>query len=534
MTTISQRTLQWGAALSFSLLCGCGSAGLPQVMDARDVNPASGTPRIKRIRDIGTVMLPRTGAFEAISDGSASPGELLLVEGSGFGRQPTVTVGARAAEVLARVDGDGLVVRVPAGVDTGLVDVSVTTSGGIARLGTQVQRRVIALFDGRIRFVSVGGDGLAAPSQALVVPGARHVRVDSTGGIALVLGDSGDTSAVTVVDMGRTEPMSLGQLALSYRASALAVAALAPRVAAIGDGKLTIIDTSSLRRPVTFDTVSLPREAHGIRAAELSPDGKVLALLLADGNRVLGLDVSSPTAPKLVSNVEVLPGERQSLVRDMGFAPDGQTLWIIAGASAETHPQLVATRLTAVRLLTAYMENAAQEPAETPGHPIDHLRRQLAVWKTVTVPGVGAPLALYVGKAPDQQGSAIRTAPEAATVFLTAAKNAVFELKRGDADLERVRKAFAGGDTGGIARAELGGGGGPVATSGDLLGPIVMPAGDKRAVTLALHVSDAGVEVGLDDVRLDGTPSVRFLSLGSLAAKQVRPPFLFGDLAIQP
>ena len=515
-------------------LTACGTAGLPQVMDARDVHPASGTPRITRIRDIGTVLLPRTGVFAAISDGSASPGELLLVEGNGFGRQPTVSVGGRAAEVIARVDGDGVIVRVPAGAETGMVDVGVTTAGGVAKLGTQLHRRVVALFDGRVRFASIGHDGVAAPSRELAIPGARHVRVDSTGGIALVLGDSADASAITVVDLGRTDPVSLGQLALGYRASALAVAAIAPRFAAVGDGKVTLFDTTSLRRPVMFDTVALPKEARGIRAAELSPDGKVLALLLADGNRLLSIDVTTPTSPQVSSILDVLPGERQSLVRDLAFAPDGQTLWIVSGASAETHPQLVATRITAVRMLTAYAEGDASAAAVEPGHPIDRMRRQLAVWKSQVVPNTGAPLALSVGKAPDQQGSAIRSAPEAATVYLTAVKAGAFDLKRGDVDLARLRKALVGNDVGTIARAELGGGGGPVAPTPELLGPLVVPAGDKRVLALALHLTDGGVQVGVDDVSLETGGSARFLSLGTLPATQVRPPFSFGDLAIQP
>src|SRR5688572_8804565 len=105
---------------------GCAGGGLPPVIDPADVAPQAGAPRITRIRDAGTVNLPRTGAIDAITDGVASPGELLVIEGRGFGRQPTVLIGQRGADVLARTRGDGVVVRVPAGVESGLVDVTVS------------------------------------------------------------------------------------------------------------------------------------------------------------------------------------------------------------------------------------------------------------------------------------------------------------------------------------------------------------------------------------------------------------------------
>ena len=532
MSTPLKRAVTASVALGFSALVGCGTGGLPQVMDPTDVRPASGAPRITRIRDAGTAMIPRVGALEAVPDGAAGPGELLVIEGAGFGRQPTVTVGGRPAEVTARVAGDGVIVRVPASAATGLVDVSVTTSGGVARLATTIRRLAIAVFDEHVRFAAIGKDAIVPLPSTLSLPGARQVRVDSTGGIALVLCDAAELSSLSVLDLGRTEPSVLGTLSLTHRASAIAVASLAPRVAVVGDGKVTVIDTSTLRRPVLFDAAALPREVRGVRAAELSPDGRVLAVLLGEGNRLVAIDLQKPTAPVLLSTVEVLPGERQSLVRDLAFGPDGQTLWIVSGSSAETHPQTIPTRVTAARLLAAYTENAAE--GETAGHPIDHLRRQLAVWKTQVVNGAGAPLAIVVGQPPEQQGSAIRTTPEAATVFVSTVKHSLLDLKAANVDLARVKKAMTANDVGMIARAELSSAGGPVATTAELLGSFVVQAAEKRAVALAIHATDGALEVGLDDIVLEGEKSARFVGLGTIDPKHVHPPFAFGDLAIQP
>jgi hypothetical protein len=315
------------------LWAACAGSGLPSIIDARDVRPASGAPTITRVRDAGTAMVPRSGALEAITDGIASPGELLVVEGGGFGRQPTVTVGGRPTEVLARTRGDGLVVRVPGGAEVGRVELVVTTSGGSARHEVELRRFALVLAEGRLRFVLVGRDELRPLPHSLEIKDARAVRVDSTGGIALVLGDSSEGSRLSVVDLGRGEPSLLGGLDIPHRGAALATASVAPRVAVVGDGRLSMLDTTSLRRPVVYQSVALPKEVRGIRAAELSPDGRTLALLLGEGNRLIALDVSTPTAPQIISSVEILPNERLGLVRALGFSPDGQSLWVISGAS---------------------------------------------------------------------------------------------------------------------------------------------------------------------------------------------------------
>jgi hypothetical protein len=531
-----------------ALLCtllagGCAGTELPPVIDPRDVHVARGAPQVTRIRDAGTVMVPKEGAIDALTDGVASPGELLVVEGSGFGRQPTVTVGGRPAEVLARTRGDGLVVRVPGGSASGIVDVAVTTSAGSARLGVELRRLGIALGrDDKLRFFVVGRDELKPLPNAVAINQGREIGIDSTGGAALVLADASEGSRLVVVDLGRTDPSILGSLAVPHRGAALAAASIAPRVAIVGDGKLSVIDTSSLRRPVLYDPAPLPKEARGIRAAQLSPDGRVLALLCAEGNRVVALDVSSPTAPQLISSVEILPNERLSLVRDIAFSADGQTLWVISGASADTHPQVVPTRITAVRLLAAYAEGGptaeagAEVREQAPSRPIPAgpIRRMLAVWKTQTVTGCGAPLALAVGTAPDAGGSAIRNTPETATIFVTAIKDALLELKSGTIDLARVKKLLGPPNAGMIARAELGAGGGPVATTKQLLGALVVPPGNREAIALAVQAEESALVLGIAQVSLDGQARVKFAPLAPIDPANIHPPFRLGDLALQP
>jgi hypothetical protein len=516
-------------------LAACTTTGLPPVIDARDVSAASGQPHISRIRDAGTVIVPLHGNIEAITDGMAGPGELLVIEGSGFGRQPTVAIGGRPTEVRARTKGDGLVVRVPGGSSTGFVDVQVTTAGGTARLGFELRRLGAALGrDDHLRFFVIGKEGMKALPDAISIHDGRAVRVDSTGGAALVLADSLEGSRLVVVDLGRAQPAILGSLPISHLGAALAAASLAPRVAIVGDGKLSMLDTSSLRRPVLYDPVALPKEVRGIRAAELSPDGHVLAVLLAEGNRVIALDVGTPTAPQLISNVEILPNERLSLVRDLAFSPDGQTLWVISGASADTHPQVVPTRITALKLVAAYADGGPPPAAGGHAIPTGPIRRMLAVWRTQTVTGAGAPLSLSVGAAPDAQGSAIRVAPEAATIYFSAVKDSLLELKAGKVDLARIKKLLGPPNAGMIARAELGSGGGPVATTPELLGALAVQPGSRHAIALAIRALDSGLELGVARVTLDGQATVQFTSLARLEPTALHPPFVLGDLVLQP
>jgi hypothetical protein len=517
-------------AALFCSLAACTETGLPPVIDARDVAAKTGTLKVRRVTDAGTAIVPRSGTIEAVSDGVASPGELLVIEGSGFGRLPTVHVGGRATEVLARVRGDGIVVRVPAGVPAGPIKVEVTTTEGRAELPYVMRRLGVVLAEEQLRFVAVGGDAVAAVPGELALPRGRQVRVDSTGGAAVVLSDADKGSRVVVVDLGRATPDILGSLAVAHRGVALAAAANAPRIVVVGDGKLSVIDTTSLRRPVLYDPAPLPKEVRSVRRAVLSPDGHELAILADEGNRVVLLDVQKPAAPRFVSSADVLPGERASLVRDLAFSPNGQTLWVVSGASAETFPQVIPTRLTALRLVSDAFANAPSDVAPPPEAGRSH---DLAVWKTQVIAGTGAPLSMVVGRPPDAGGSAIRTAPESATVYVSAAKSSLFELRAGPIDDARVHRVFAANDAGMVARGELGSAGGPIATTAELLGALTIPAAGERALAIALRV-DKGVELGVMTVPLDGRPGATFTPLAPYAPRDVHPPFAFGDLAVQP
>src|SRR5438128_82971 len=70
------------AALLVLACAGCGS-GFPDTEIPRWLG-SGGSPHVKRVRDLGTRRPPEVGPIVAESDGVASPGEYLLIEGSGF------------------------------------------------------------------------------------------------------------------------------------------------------------------------------------------------------------------------------------------------------------------------------------------------------------------------------------------------------------------------------------------------------------------------------------------------------------------
>src|SRR5262245_63736026 len=96
---------------------GCGGGLWPEIISSRDVGRAGGAPSVSRVRDLGNLEnLPDVGSISGIeTDGVFVVGEHVLIEGSDFGKLPTVLIGGRPAGVLARTNGDGIITRIPDG-----------------------------------------------------------------------------------------------------------------------------------------------------------------------------------------------------------------------------------------------------------------------------------------------------------------------------------------------------------------------------------------------------------------------------------
>jgi hypothetical protein len=531
--------LKRGLVVLSLTFAGCAGSGFPDVIDPAQLMSPFGGPRIDRVRDAGTPRLPVVGAWKGESDGVAAPGELVLIEGAGFGRQPTVSIGGRATSIVARTDGGGIVVRVPAGAPVGDVEVLVAQSRGRSSKTVRVHRLAVVVHDGVVRFLEVSRNGAKVLPQPLALPGARLVRISADGAAAFVVQSRPAGDQLVALDLGAAEaPRVSMERPLEHHVAALACAEDAPVAIAIGDGKATLFDVRHAPAPAPWPATPLPKELQGARAIELSPDGKLLAALIENSNKLVIADVSSPPQVKFVTAVDLLPTDRLPLAQALSFASDGETLWVVSGSNARSVPSVVPTRLTAVRLL---VENANA----TGGGGIKVNEKLLSVWRTTTVPGASAPLALALARGqPLASGTTIRMPPEKAAVFVTALADALFKL--GELDLatpagaQAAMKLWRPPAPGMMVRADINGGGGPLFTTPQILSSVDLTPDAQLVVATSARVSPAPatssvvLDFGVTVAPIWGTPEPLFLPLGPLAARELKPPFAIGEVKIQP
>ncbi len=516
----------------FCAWAGCAGSGFPDVIDPSEVSSSFGAPSIDRVRDAGNVQLPLAGPWQGESDGVACPGELVLIEGDNFSRLPTVTIGGRATTIVARTAGGGIVARVPTGVPVGKVTVSVSQPKGKAHKELIIRRLAVVAHAGKLHILEVGKDGLHPTLAALALPHANLVRLSFDGGAAYVLG--GDK--LKAVDLACLQgPRASRQVTVPSGAQLLTAAAEAPRLAVIGDGKLTLFSTRQSSRPAPYEPIYLPNELKNATAFELSPDGKVLAALVPDGNRLVALEVQeNPPAVRVQSSIDILPGEHLPLVRDLAWSSDGETLWVVSGDNAQSLPAVQPTRLTAVRILPRETKVAGDPKAEL-----------LSLWRTQSIPGASAPLRLSVARGqPLASGTTIRMPPDKAAVFISAVADAIFKLPGvalgGKGGPAIVAKLWRPASPAMVVRADINGGGGPLFASPQIMSSLELTPDAQWLVGTAARVAPAPsthsvvLDFGLMMSPVWGNPAPVFLSLGALDPAELTPPFALGEIRIQP
>jgi hypothetical protein len=347
MTLVGVGCAAWALGIGFG--SGCGAAGDRTVIDVSDVKAASGAPSVRSAVDLGDVALPQHGALPAAEgDGRLAIGELVLVDGDDFGKQPAVVIGGRPAEILARTGGGGIVTRVPRGVPSGAIQIEVSHPGGHSAIAATVQRQAIVVQRGKAVYaVNVDGAGAASDEapQQLPLAGAGPASFSPDGASVLVAVDGGADGGEPEATVAVLSAVARGGLRRVYtvrpgagqKPRALAVAAAAPVGALVDEQAVTLLDLEDARQPAPFAPLRLEGAAR-IVAAALDSRGGRLALLDGERNQVLLYDVSprgngdgSGLAPAKVPMVELLPGERLPLAIDLGFAPDGSELWVLCG-----------------------------------------------------------------------------------------------------------------------------------------------------------------------------------------------------------
>lgn len=497
---MARSRLGWVAALA-GLIAGC-SAGFPNVIEPSEIDSLrDGSPRLRRVRDLGAVHIGRAGALAAESDGSFVVGELVLIEGSGLGKQPTVGVGKRPLEVLWRTEGGGIIARLPPGVETGRGLLWVQNGAGRGELPVEISRLGLILDEKAerlhtVRLSRAGGGVDALPTQIATVaapirlPGARALALSSDGSAAYVLlGAVGAGQKLAIIDLvAPGGPKLADTRPLRHPVHSLAASEREKVLALVGPEQVTLWDISEGRRPAAWPAAALPEEVRGAHTAALDPGGQRLALGIAEGNQVVFVEVKPSRDRVLVrplGSLAALPGIRQPLLHLLRFASDGATLWVSAGDSARSRGEgHQPTRLLAIA--TELPDGAAAEGD-----------RGYAVLKTVELRDAGAPVGLALSRTPPiASGTTIRTPPEKAELFLTTITPSALDGgdKAGGAESTLVR-----GDPQGVAE--------PLLRTGDrLLGIDLTPAADV-VLTARLGSGPDGLKVTAADPRKPGGES---------------------------
>jgi hypothetical protein len=394
----------------------CAGPNHEIVEDRFDLSETSRSPEVTEVVDVGGGDVALSGNLAMQNpDGVAVIGETLWIRGRSFGRQPAVTVGGRPAAVLGRTRDGGIVVRVPPATPSGSQPVVVSNEVGRGERPIAVRRyaAVLAPGAGEIGWAEVGADGPIA-AGATAARGARWLALSSDGRAAYLAEAS--RSTVHVVEVPAPGgPKVVYRLELGAEPIvALAAAGRAPMLAVVRENDVMLLDTSSPLRPARSTPRALPPEivrAHVI-AADLSPDGKLLAVATSDGNRVALLDLVPRERAGIAGQLEIVPDVRESVLVDVAFSPAGDTLWVLSGdtpRSRASGPQ--PTELRALRLGTS-----------------PESLTKLEIARAVTVGAARDPARIAVGRAPPLvSGAAIRLPPERATVFFAAASKPSIE-----------------------------------------------------------------------------------------------------------
>jgi IPT/TIG domain-containing protein len=481
---------------------GCGGAGARTLVEPRGVPESSGAPSLARVVDVGELAgLPAIGQSlpRLDSDGKFEVGELVLIEGSDFGRQPTINIGGRPAAVLARTGSGAILARIPTGVPTGAVEVEVSHPGGRGTRGIDVRRHAVVALRDAVHVLSVGADGAVALTATLPLPGARDVAISSDGSVVYVVADAagGEPARLAVISLvSGGGPHLVRSLRLpGTRVRRVVTAEGAALGVAVVPGHLVPFETSTPSQPALYDPVALDGD-DAVVAAALHPQGRSLGLLLAD-NRLRLVEVGRPDAAVVGDPIELLPGERVPLARDLGWSPAGDELWVLTGDGAAS----LAVGQHPPRLLRVAVD----------GGP--------SVRGQVEVVGVDAPTALAVAHRESiQAGTAIRSTARKAALVVASVEREL--LKPGG-----VGKAMATPHPfGQLVRTDLEGQGQSIWIGESLVGDVELTEDVEYVLAVAARVvpGKAGWEIGVDVVPLAGGAGHRVV-LGSVAGEAPPP-----------
>lgn len=369
------------AVVAFAFGSACGGPGARDIVGLDEVPGGSDAPKIAKVTDLGDVpALPARGELPVSdSDGKFAIGELLLIEGGGFGKLPSVKVGGAPLDIEARTGNGGIVGRIPAGIEAGAAEVAISSGGGRDATTIEVERHglLVDRTTGNVHVVAFGADDRVAVRGSFAMPGAVGVAFAPGGAIAYVAANPGGAATATIHVIALTAsggPKLLRQRHLPIpQVAAIATARAAPVGAVAGSGKLVVLDLSVARGPTPGSPFPLVANAS---AVAVHPKGTRAVVLSPLDNHLTPIDLARPAAPRIELPVDLIPGEREPMAIDVEFAPGGDQAWALCGDRKEsvvggTHPS---------RLVVVSWET---------GEP--------KVLRTAELSAAGAPLAIAIG-----------------------------------------------------------------------------------------------------------------------------------------
>ena len=393
-----------------ALISGCGSGHGPRdVVVPRHISEGGGAPELSQVTDMGDLeSLPARGPLPQLNkDGLFTIGELMLVEGDDFGKQPAVKVDGRPAQILARIGNGGIVSRIPPGVRTGEVEVEVSNASGSDATRIAVHRHAVVVDASRgvVHVVDVDSHGETVATSSFELPGARDVAFSSDGQVAYVAADASKPVLGVVAMAAPGGPRLVRNIEVpSDRAMGVVTTPDSTLVAVVGGNAVTLFDSTDAPFPRFLAEIILP---DGARAVAVDPAAKFVAAVASEKNQLTIIDVGQPASPKIADSVSILPGETVPLIRDLAFSPTGDELWVLTGDSRES--TVAGSRPTTV---------VAVKPDPT----------QFVVSRQVPVAAAGAPLTMAVGHR-ETVGAAtvIRSNRRRGAIVISAANRALVQ-----------------------------------------------------------------------------------------------------------
>ncbi len=325
-------------------LAACGGPSANIVVSSRDLGGAGDAPSVSRVTDLGDLSsIPAVGQplSRDRSDGEITIGELLLIQGDDFGKLPAVNIGGRPAEPLARMGNGAIVVRVPPGVPAGEVAVEVSHTRGRGARKVKVVRYGFAVSPGAgvVHVLRFDGSGAPMVRGTIALPGARDVAVSSDGVaayVAVAAGGKQPSAGLGIISIAAKGGPRLTRILplTGQNATRVIMAADERDGAVLVDNRLFLVRAGVATAPTLESPISLDKVG-SIGSLVISPNGRTIALLDGEQNQVVPIAVSPRGAPKLQPPVDAMTDVWVPLVRDLGFAPRGEELWIAAGDNAK-------------------------------------------------------------------------------------------------------------------------------------------------------------------------------------------------------